>query len=196
MTRSVPLFPLSTVLFPGGPLVLRIFEQRYLRMVRDCLRNDVPFAVALITQGSEVGAARTQAIGTLASVVDWDGDAQGLLTIRARGGQRFRRHLVRQEHDGLYVAEVSELPPGRSAPLDPADHELVAALRSIMSATGDRYAGFAPDYHDAAWVSYRLAELLPLPAATKQALLEMDDPGERLDVLRPALANARRRGLD
>ncbi len=188
-TRSVPLFPLNTVLFPDGPLALRIFEQRYVRMVRDCLRNDSPFAVALISHGAEVGVARTRAIGTLAAIVDWDRSEDGLLTIRARGQQRCRCLTVHRQRDGLYVAEVELLAVTPPVPLSTGDQDLIECVEAILSSLDDVYHDCTRHYDDATWVSYRLAETLPLPTSTRQALLEIDDTRERLDLLRPALMN-------
>jgi uncharacterized protein len=185
-TRSVPLFPLNTVLFPDGPLALRIFEQRYLRMVRDCLKVDSPFAVALISQGAEVGVAQTRTIGTLAAIVDWDRSDEGLLTIRARGQQRFRRVAVSRQRDGLYVAEVELLPAEAPVPTTAADQDLIECVETLLSSHDEIYGSDTRHYDDATWVSYRLAETLPLPMSTRQALLEIDDTRERLEVLRPA----------
>ena len=87
---TLPLFPLHTVLFPGGLLPLRIFESRYLDMISDCLRNDRGFGVCLISAGREVGdGAECFDVGTLARIQDWDSTPDGLLGIIARGEQRF-----------------------------------------------------------------------------------------------------------
>src|SRR5215475_14572416 len=86
--RGTPLFPLSTVLFPGGPLPLRIFETRYLDMVRHCMRHRCPFGVTLIRAGSEVGAAAAGEIcevGTTARIVDFNSQPDGLLGITCVG---------------------------------------------------------------------------------------------------------------
>ena len=88
---QVPLFPLNTVLFPGGVLPLRVFEARYMDMVRECMKGSDPFGVVLITRGSEVGApASTESVGTLARIVAWDMPRLGLLHLRAVGSERFR----------------------------------------------------------------------------------------------------------
>ena len=101
-TREVPLFPLHTVLFPGGPLALRIFEPRYLDMVSECLRNDQPFGVCLIQSGNEAGvAASPHLTGTFARIVDWQSGDDGLLSISARGEQRFHVQETRIERDQL-----------------------------------------------------------------------------------------------
>jgi len=87
---QIPLFPLNTVLFPGGPLPLRIFEARYVDMVSSCLKEDSPFGVLLIRDGGETGNATTHEIGTLARIVDWYQGSDGLLGVTAVGEQRFR----------------------------------------------------------------------------------------------------------
>jgi uncharacterized protein len=184
----VPLFPLRTVLFPGGPLPLRIFERRYLDMVRDCLRSDGLFGVVLITQGSEVGAAATHTIGTLAKIVDFHREGDGLLGIIVLGVDRFRTLRSSRRPDGLYVAEVELIAAEQRIVLEAGDRELAGQLRQLIDSLGELYHEVPKDYDNATWVSYRLAEILPLPVATRQALLEMDDALERLELLRPALA--------
>jgi Lon protease-like protein len=89
------------VLFPGGPLPLRIFEARYLDMISRCLKTDTPFGVLLIRDGDETGAARTHTVGTLARIVDWYQGSDGLLGVTAAGEQRFRLLDVGIQPDGL-----------------------------------------------------------------------------------------------
>src|SRR5687768_15209514 len=102
MSVVLPLFPLNTVLFPGGPLRLRIFEPRYLDMVSRCMRESSSFGVALITEGKEAGGtARTTGVGTTARIVDFERLDDGLLGITARGEQRFTIEDVRTQSDGL-----------------------------------------------------------------------------------------------
>jgi Lon protease-like protein len=109
---GVPLFPLGVVLFPGGPLPLRIFEPRYLSMVSRCLRDDCEFGVLLIVAGREAGdVARTTGVGTLARIVDWSQGADGLLNITARGTRKFRLLAESRQPDGLHVGDVALLPP-------------------------------------------------------------------------------------
>ena len=106
---EVPLFPLRTVLYPGGPLPLRIFEQRYLDMISRCMKTDSPFGVLLIRKGSESGPAETFDIGTLARITDWYQGSDGLLGVTATGTERFRLLSGRRESDGLLVGEVELL---------------------------------------------------------------------------------------
>jgi Lon protease-like protein len=193
-TQVVPLFPLRTVLLPGGPLPLRLFEPRYIDMVSRCMKNDAPFGVVLIADGSEVGGAnvaRTAAVGTLARIADWYQGTDGLLGITALGTERFSLLGVEQQQDGLNVGEVELLPPEASQPL-PEDYiGWPNLLRAVIEDLGRLYELVDKRYDDASWVSYRFAEILPLDVAARQRCLEMDDPLERLSFLRPMLRQVR-----
>lgn len=177
------LFPLNTVLFPGGRLDVRVFEKRYVDMVTHCLKADVPFGACLIRQGGEVGAAaQPYDVGTLADVVECDMKQAGILQVKARGAGRFRVRSTEVQPDQLLLADVDPLPAG-DAPLPERHGRLRETLRRILTKAGpDSY--FPPEqWQDAAWVANRMAELLPLPLGLKQALLEMDEAAARLDVL-------------
>lgn len=189
LPAEIPLFPLNTVLFPGGPLPLRIFETRYLDMLSHCLKHGQGFGVCLIEQGSETGAARTYTVGTLARIHDWSNGPDGLLHILALGARRFRVTRMRTQHNGLNVAEVEWLPDEPAMPLPETARPLAEALRQILAQIQERYTAVTPAYEDASWVGYRLAELLPLPDAQRQYLLEISDAGMRLDIL-DTLVNA------
>jgi Lon protease-like protein len=106
---KIPLFPLGTVLFPGGPLPLRIFEQRYLDMISSCLKNDSRFGVLLIRTGKETGDATTHSVGTLARIVDWYQGSDGLLGITAIGEERFRLLQSERQENGLHLGDVKRL---------------------------------------------------------------------------------------
>src|SRR5256714_11718763 len=112
---GLALLPLDTVLFPGGPLSLRIFEARYLDMVRRCLKEHSAFGVVLIVAGAEAGAVSAVAdTRTSARLVDFDTLPDGLLGITCVGERRFRVRRRRQQKDGLNLAEVgypTEDPP-------------------------------------------------------------------------------------
>lgn len=180
---ELPLFPLHTVLFPGGRLMVRVFEQRYFDMVTACLKAARPFGVCLIKRGAEVGAAaEPQEVGTLAHIVQCDLEQPGILQVVARGEDRFRVRSTTTRKDQLLVAEVETLPEIAGAM--PARHgRLVEALRHVLEQAGETSYFPPPRWDDAAWVSGRLVELLPLPLGLKQALLELDDMTMRLDVL-------------
>lgn len=182
---EIPLFPLRTVLFPDGYLPLRIFEQRYLKMVRDCASNDSDFGVCLIIEGEEaIAPVRPARIGTLAEIVDWYTLEDGLLGVSAIGADRFRVHHTERQADGLMLGQVELIaePPIQTVP--PAYSVLSQVLARFMEKVGDQYPGHTPErLDDANWVGYRLAELLPLAAIEKQQLLELNDPLRRLDSL-------------
>lgn len=183
---EIPLFPLGTVLFPGGPLPLRIFETRYIDLVRRCLRDGSGFGVVLIREGVEAGGpALTFEVGTYARIVDFSQQPDGLLGIRAAGERRFRILERRRERDGLNVADVEWLPEGTPQPLPEAFAELAPALDAILTQVGEPFASLERRLDDAAWVAGRLAEILPISPGHKQHCLELDDPVERLRFLRP-----------
>ncbi|MEW6646426.1 MAG: LON peptidase substrate-binding domain-containing protein [Pseudomonadota bacterium] len=181
---NVPLFPLHTVLFPGGVLPLRIFEPRYLDMVSECLRLDSPFGVCLIREGREVGeAANTYDIGTLARISWFERRDDGLLGINVEGGQRFRILTTEVQPNQLIRAGVELLAPEPASAV-PADcTPLVALLQGILDQLDFPYAKLERRYEDAAWLGARLTELLPLKLELKQYLLQMDDSQARLERL-------------
>ena len=180
---DLPLFPLGTVLFPGGWLPLRIFEQRYLDMVKVCLRDNTAFGVCLIREGHEVGQpALPHATGCLARIEQWDMPHPNLFAILARGETRFRIVDTRVGANGLITGHVETLPdPTRPDTVDAACRE-VLRLAIERAGTGSLLQDPA-QLDDPVWVSYRLAEILPIAAPEKQALLEMTDTRERLEHL-------------
>lgn len=183
MTRDdIALFPLPAVLFPGGDLQLRIFERRYLDLVRDCARDGRGFGVCLILEGSETGApAIPAAVGTLARIVDFDTLPDGLLGIRARGGERFRVSSTRVRDNGLMHGEA-EFWPDEPVVSVPPEYALLATIleRVLERIGGDAARVDRARYDDASWVGFRLAEQLPLRSEEKQRLLQLDDPIARL----------------
>jgi Lon protease-like protein len=182
---EIPLFPLRTVLFPDGYLPLRIFEQRYLKMVRDCASNDSDFGVCLIIEGEEaIAPVRPALTGTLAEIVDWYTLEDGLLGVTAIGADRFRVHHTERQSDGLMIGQVELLPEPATEVVPPAYSVLSQVLARFMEKVGDQYPGHTAErLDDANWVGYRLAELLPLAAIEKQQLLELNEPLKRLDSL-------------
>lgn len=180
---TVPLFPLGTVLYPGGLLPLKIFEQRYVDMIKDCLRDTTPFGVCLIKEGHEVGSpAAPYGIGCLARVAQWDVPHPNLFAVLARGGERFRIIDTTVAGSGLITGQVETLPePTRPDSVDRACQEV---LRLAIERAGKDSLPGPVQLEDPVWVSYRLAEILPISAMEKQTLLEMDDTGQRLAQLR------------
>ena len=186
MTLELPLFPLKTVLFPGGSLALRIFEPRYLDMVARVLRGERRFGVLAIRAGSEVGDAETFEVGTTAEIVDWDRQPDGLLGIRARGCDSFRLEHAERQDDGLYVGRVALLEGLPATKLSARHAPLAALLEKLLSESAGLRRGSA-EYDDAEWVGARLAAMLPLALPVRQQLLETRDACARLDRIADAL---------
>jgi uncharacterized protein len=182
---SIALFPLNIVLFPGGALPLRIFETRYVDMVRRCMRGSQAFGVALIREGNEVGPAETFDVGTLAKIVDFHQLSDGLLGLSCIGEQRFRIRSRGRQADGLNLAEVDWLASEPAVAVPSRHARLSELLKSVLPQLGEVYTGIEMRLDDAAWVGHRLAEILPIPLTDKQSYLELDDPIERLDALGP-----------
>lgn len=185
-TESLPLFPLHTVLFPGGVLGLRVFEPRYLDMVRECGRAGRGFGVCLILQGVEVGgAASSAAVGCEARIEDFSSSADGLLQLTVRGGRRFHVERSRVRDNGLVVGDVRWIGEPAGAALKPEHSLLALLLRRMVERAGpaNRLAAGEADFRDAAWVGWRLAEWLPLDGDERQQLLQEDDPDRRLQRL-------------
>jgi Lon protease-like protein len=184
----LPLFPLKTVLFPGGRLSLKIFEQRYIGMAKTCLSDSKPFGVCLITRGEEVAKAAADvpefaAIGTLASIGTWDMPQQGILQVSAEGGTRFRIQARVVQPDGLVVADALPIATEPQVALGDAHRPLAQLLLRLAERIGPQHFPGERAFDDASWVGYRLAELLPLPLAIKQEMLEINDALVRLTVL-------------
>jgi Lon protease-like protein len=192
LPTTLPLFPLKTVLFPGRLLPLKVFEQRYIDMTKACLKDEQPFGVCLLTRGEEV-AHRDRAgageaidfalIGTQARIVSWDMPQLGILHLKTEGGTRFQVQSSRTADDGLVVGQVTLLAPEPPVALPEAFAPLAELLELMIKRAGPE--NFSPHLalDDASWVGYRLAELLPLPLAIKQSMLEINDSIVRLEVL-------------
>ena len=184
---QVPLFPLNVVLFPGGPLPLRIFEPRYVGMVRDCVRDDAPFGVLLIREGQETGPASTHDIGTLARITDWYQGSDGLLGVTALGLQRFRVISSHTDESGLNIGEIEVLD---------WKNEGTARYIGVTVANELLYEPLERHMQDASWVSSRFVEILPLDLEEKQRCLESNDPIERLRIVQGLLTAAQVAGSD
>lgn len=188
MAGEIPLFPLNTVLFPGGPLPLRIFEPRYVDMVGRCLREGRGFGVVLIRDGSETGPAEFHDVGTLAQVVDFTQLPEGLLGLATVGQMRFRVRRHRREADGLNVGEVDWLDAEPTEELPTEFLHLGEVLDKLLPELGDQYSHVVSNSRDASWVGYRLAEILPLTMESRQFCLELEQPLERLRLLDALIA--------
>jgi Lon protease-like protein len=185
---TLPLFPLSTVLFPGGHLLLRIFEPRYLSMVSRCMREEHGFGVVLIEKGSESGSAEFATMGTIAEIVDWHQGSDGLLGLTTEGRDRFCVTGYEQQADGLYIGTIEMLAKEPRENLTENFSGLTELLKGLLEEAGAPYDRMPTDFDDASWVGYRLAELLPLPVSIKQSLLELEDARRRLERLEPHIA--------
>jgi Lon protease-like protein len=186
------LFPLDAVLFPGGLLPLRIFEPRYVDMVRRCLRGHGVFGVVLIHEGTDISTAVTTAgVGSSARIVDFEPLADGLLGVLCRGERRFRVLTDSIQSDGLHLAQVEWLPEPPLAAMPEQYLPLVPVLQRVLASLGNVARFIEPHYEDPAWVSNRLAELLPIDRLTQQRLLEMDDLSARFKLLAPMVETGR-----
>lgn len=196
-TAEIPLFPLKSIVFPGGLLLLRIFEPRYLDMVRDCMRSNNGFGVCAIYEGRETGAtAKIHEIGTLVKVVDFEMLPDGLLGITAKGERKFKLAANHVRPNQLRMGRIYYLPE-EPYQLIPEEHSRLAELlRRIFPEVTEYYGKdqmghLLCDYKDAAWVGARLVEFLPLELSVKQLLLECQNPLERLNLLYKILHEAK-----
>jgi Lon protease-like protein len=178
---EIPLFPLSSVLFPGGRISLRIFERRYLDLVRNCLKQDAGFGLVWIAEGTEVaqpgiGVPQLGEFGCYARIVDWDSLPDGLLGITIEGGERLRLGETRVESNQLVMGEV-EMEP-RRPPVAMAEEweSMLEVLTSLERHPHVQQVGIKADHADAWQVGYVLAQLLPVEEAIKHHLLGLDDP--------------------
>lgn len=192
----LPLFPLQTVLFPGGVLPLKVFEARYIDMVRECMKREAPFGVVLIRSGQEVGsAAEPESVGCLAHITDWDMEQPGMLLLRTRGGERFRILETRRQANEQLEARISMIAadaPTRT--VSDAHVSCAKALKTVIDTIeeqgraeqGDGFISpFAPplQFDQSGWVANRWSEILPIPLKARQKLLELEDAPGRLAII-------------
>ena len=192
---SLPLFPLGSVLFPDGVLALRVFEVRYLDMVRKCHRTGAPFGVVALTQGQEVRQAgapeeRFNDIGTLAIIEQLETPQPGLVTLLCRGSQRFRITQRHHLQHGLWIADVDHVEQDLTVPvpddLKKASTALAQVLHTLQVRDPDMPHLITPtaaQLNDCGWVANRWCELLPVPLELKQRLMELDNPLVRLELV-------------
>ena len=187
--NAIGLFPLQTVLVPGARLGLRVFEARYLDLVRECGRSGRGFGICLVLEGSEAGApAIPAAVGTEAVIEDFGTGDDGLLTLRVRGARRFRVTQTRVRDNGLLVGDVAWRGDDPLLPVQPQHALLATLLQRIVEKTGKAQFAGEERFDDAAWVGWRLAEILPLSDEQRQGLLQEDDPHARLERLLSLIA--------
>ena len=181
---EIPLFPLNTVLFPGGILPLKIFEQRYLDMAALCMKDSLPFGICLIVSGDEAGGvAEPHQVGTLARIIDWEMEQLGILQVTTRGEQRFRIVDQTVGPDNLLHATVEMISDGGPLAFPPERRRLLPLLQRIAGEMGPARIPEPHYYDDAEWVGFRITEILPIQNLAKQKLLELEDPNSRLEIL-------------
>ena len=188
---TIPLFPLSTVLFRGGYLPLHIFEPRYLRMIKDCREADIGFGVVLIKEGKEVHAGgendmpQIHSVGTLAEIVEFEELPENRMAVMAIGGAKFQVGATWEEQDHLLMGEVTFMPDEPTAAMRDEDSDLVTLLEYFIDARQVPTAVRKKiDLNDERDVSLRLADFLPIHSEDKQKLLQMDSPRVRLTTIR------------
>lgn len=187
--RTIPIFPLHTVFYPGGALPLRIFEPRYLDMIGQCLRDESGFGVCLISEGKETGsAAESFEYGTFGTISYWQQLPEGLLGVTVRGQQRF--HILEKQvgANQLCTAEVEMLPNEPQISLPKRFQYLSDMAEEMLTQIGHPYTTLPKFYDDASWVGYRLAELLPIALIQKQHFLQFTDPIDRLERISSIIA--------
>ncbi len=189
-TQSLPLFPLQAVLFPGGLLNLKVFETRYLDLISASLRENSPFGVVALRQGSEVRKSGepviTEDTGTLAEVLDVDSTQPGILQVRCRGTHRFESSSRTQQPDGLWVSSVSLLPDDEvQLPAEGVVDTVRGLANAIATLKQQGAEPFLKPFHfdNAGWVANRWCEILPISIAAKQKLMELPDPQVRLQLV-------------
>jgi Lon protease-like protein len=185
---ALPLFPLKTVLFPGGVLPLKVFEQRYVTMTKSCIKDESSFGVCLLTRGHEVSSASAgkvsfAPVGTRARILAWDMPQLGIFHIRAEGLGRFQVRSHEMADDGLVVGQVTDIAPEPALALGNQFQPLAKLLEILMERVGKENFPAEISLGDASWVGYRLAEVLPLPLTIKQSMLEINEAELRLTML-------------
>lgn len=190
--HELPLFPLNSVIFPGGALPLRLFEPRYLDMLKDCMCNEHGFGIALIKNGKETGrSAEVYKTGTECHFADWETLPDGLLGITAYGETKIYIENTHIEANQLMVGQVQYLEADPDLELPEEFENMRTLLQKVITQVGKPYTTLPAGYDYAGWVGARLTELLPLQSATKQKLLEIDDHIVRLYHLKEAMQESK-----
>lgn len=189
---ELPLFPLSAVLLPYGRMPLRIFEQRYLDLVRDTMRNDSSFGMVWIISGSEVAqrgraAPRLGDYGTRVRIVDWDQLDDGLLGVSVEGVQRFELLETETRANGLLVGRVRDLPLPGPQGMRQEWLPLLDVLRSLEAHPHVQRLGLDVDVNDAWQVAYTLVQVLPIEEALKYKMLGIDQLDDLMGALHALL---------
>lgn len=193
----IPLFPLHTVLFPGCPLDLQIFEPRYLDMISHCMRQEQSFGVVCLMEGEEVGDAPTRlaAVGCEALIRDFEQLPNGLLGLRVEGGRRFILGDIDMQADHLLLGEVSWQRESLAGEIHEEHDDLLALLAALVRHPAVHAPTFSEPVYDQAQLGYQLAYLLPLSRDNKLRLLAMDDAARRLEVIEEMVADMQDGGV-
>ncbi len=204
---QLPLFPLQAVLFPQSHLLLRVFEVRYLDLMRRCHAARAPFGVVSLVQGQEVrsaqslGSEKFLSVGTLAVIEALTQPQAGLLYIRCQGTQRFEIQHTQLLKHGLWVADVQLLPDDAPIPIPVDLASTATALQHVLTNLHAQYhegqhIPIQAPYHwdDAGWVANRWCELLPIPLELKQRLMALDNPLVRLELVNDLLDKLKLKG--
>lgn len=191
----LPLFPLNTVLFPGGLLPLKVFEARYTDMVRECMKENRPFGVVRIKSGQEVGmAAEPEEVGCFVHIEHWDMQELGVLLLRAKGGERFRIRETRILPDQRLEARIAFIAPDAQAKITDVHVSCATALKLVIDDINTKGRAKQADgfvspfaqplqFDHAGWVANRWCEILPIPLKARQKLLELEDAQSRLAIV-------------
>ncbi len=190
------LFPLNNVLFPGCTLPLQIFEQRYLRLIKTCMRDNHGFVVILISVGKEVGdTPETYSVGTYVEIIDWEMLENGLLGITIEAKHRVRVSKPCAQDDGLMTGEIDALPMFDDAEIDTNSHQiadLVDTLKQLEQHPYIEKQAMEVDYTCTQDICDKLSQLLPVDPLTKQSLLEINTTTEKIDRLRQLIQQIQR----
>lgn len=176
-TFSLPLFPLSAHILPGGVMSLRIFEPRYVRMVKEACANESGFAICMLNaQGDKGKNQHIYPVGTYATVEDFDLLEDGLLGITVKGHRCIRIDSIRTEEDGLRIGQCSWQDNWKMSEKSESIAPMDARLKEIFQKYPEVNTLYpSPEFDNPIWVIYRWLELLPVNAEQKQAFLEQKD---------------------
>tara|TARA_X000001036_G_scaffold121809_2_gene115342 strand:- start:2134 stop:2709 length:576 start_codon:yes stop_codon:yes gene_type:complete len=172
MKKNIPIFPLSSITFPGGYMPLRIFETRYIDMVKDCVKNNTGFGISL----SKPNNIDYYDVGTYCKISDWEQMDDGLLGITIRGKYRYRITNSGAQSDGLIRADIEHMDEPSFVDVPKELMPYSDFLKNILEQYPKFYHDEAPKYFtESGWVGSRLAEILPMPLDEKQVILEIED---------------------
>ena len=186
---NLSVFPLNAIVCPKGRISLRIFEPRYLDMVRNCLRQGEPFVVTLATPLKKYGQA-FYTTGTMVKVVDFGETLQnGMLTIIVEGMVQVGLSQLSRQDDGLWKANITIKAEEPFTSMPEKYDDLCVVLKALVEHPYVQELEMDIDYEDAREVGWRLTELLPLGNEQKQCLYELENAEQRLSKIADQLSN-------